>query len=1411
MSLFREEVGDPSAITRLDGAGGDGGVEAYCEQGHGKTVGLQAKYFDKLGASQWSQIRASIKEARRNHPALKIYHVATPLDLTLGAARTWKKLKQAEKTKRPALTLVWWGASELIHFLTQAVHAGRATYWFGLPQFSAAWLDGHNARARADLDTRYTPEYHVRVSSQDVLSSFAREPAFVDQYYDRAREVWKAMRGVVEYPLPKELPAALSAPFDAVVAATKEQLPRLGDGVVLPGWSEADDARQKLGLALAAFSTAADAAIEEVAKIPAPPRDPSASYQASPRERLDFRRHEISKGDEALYEFHRFLERHEGADRRRLLIIGEAGSGKSHLLARFVEESRQRGQAALFLLGEYFTASTDPWGQLIARLGWTGTADELVAALNYAGETAQLPALLVIDAVNETPDRAVWLHHLGGFSSRLEPWPWVRLIVSCRSDFVAISLPPTVAERRDPQWAFVEHRGFGNAAFQATAEYFAAYGVRTRDHPPLLPEFQNPLFLKTFCEAFENSQVPAGSLTLDIVMRRRVDKAGRQIERAIDCPVDTTRSALETLAGLIADHDWQPVPVAAARSAIDALFPGRGRSRSLYQHLCSSGLLMEVGHFDYETRTHEIRVRFAYERFSDYFMAGRLLAGIKAVKPLRAAWTRQGHLATWNSVRGYLKHRGLLKALAILLPGRFGLEMAALVTHRDVQRFVREDFLASLAWREPVSFTPASRKLFGTAASAVPPVEMLRLLIRLASVPDHPWNAKFLDARLHRMPLWERELVWTIPVSQMLAEEGEHAVPAIFVRWLFGTTSESLSGEQARLVATVLCWFCSSNDRGFRRRATLAAIRVLQGRAEIAAELVDRFYNVDDPYVVERVLAVAAGVAVRERTRDKLGVLVKTVWRRVFNPRLVRPHILLRDFAFTVMESAHDRGCLPAGVTRQDYQPPYRSRWPKIWSDARSRRFGKRQGWRRIVHSIEPEYGNGIGGYGDFGRYTMEAHMRSWLNVRRTEPYPKKGEEHSFDSLVARSWVLQRVAGLGWTPARFEAYENDLRDGRLRNDQEDAKQERISKKYQWIALHELEALASDHYHFVSRREDQRNPFAGAWQLFSRDFDPAQPLLDPLAVRADESKPSVARTTAKWWCRYPDPFGDRKLVGNPSAWVRTLPDDPKSLLLLPSAPGLDGPALLLNGWFTWNEPEPYPPRTRDMGQCHQFIHVRSWMFHRTERAARLRFLRQTHFWGDGMQLPEFGSEGLGEYPWSERFRSLRAYCAHNERWGAEFPAGFVHTVSVYSEGDASATVPSPQLAELLALKWSGHDFDFVDDQGNLVAFAPRGARGSSTPCLVERKRLQEILAKHGLALVWAIAGERYCFNHFASHSVADSMISFSGVVSLDDDGGIRGGITVREITDVPTQATGNRPNSPYRRRREWFKPRRTGRP
>ena len=59
IQLFRAHCKSPqgSSFFSLRGDGGDGGVEAYYKTPTGDILGIQAKYFFKLGNSEFDQIK----------------------------------------------------------------------------------------------------------------------------------------------------------------------------------------------------------------------------------------------------------------------------------------------------------------------------------------------------------------------------------------------------------------------------------------------------------------------------------------------------------------------------------------------------------------------------------------------------------------------------------------------------------------------------------------------------------------------------------------------------------------------------------------------------------------------------------------------------------------------------------------------------------------------------------------------------------------------------------------------------------------------------------------------------------------------------------------------------------------------------------------------------------------------------------------------------------------------------------------------------------------------------------------------------------------------------------------------------------------------------------------------------------
>ncbi len=68
VSPFRAEVGNPFEVRRIEGRGGDGGVEAFLQSNNSEILGLQSKYFCELTEKQWKQVEASIKQASESHP-----------------------------------------------------------------------------------------------------------------------------------------------------------------------------------------------------------------------------------------------------------------------------------------------------------------------------------------------------------------------------------------------------------------------------------------------------------------------------------------------------------------------------------------------------------------------------------------------------------------------------------------------------------------------------------------------------------------------------------------------------------------------------------------------------------------------------------------------------------------------------------------------------------------------------------------------------------------------------------------------------------------------------------------------------------------------------------------------------------------------------------------------------------------------------------------------------------------------------------------------------------------------------------------------------------------------------------------------------------------------------------------------
>jgi predicted ABC-type transport system involved in lysophospholipase L1 biosynthesis ATPase subunit len=129
-----------------------------------------------------------------------------------------------------------------------------------------------------------------------------------------------------------------------------------------------------------------------------------------------------------------------------LLLVGEAGMGKSHLLAATVQNYRRQDLVSVLILGQHLTTMDDPWTQIIRLLHIACDRDTFLGVLNTYGETQRVRVLLCIDAINEGQGRRVWEDHLAAFLTIIARYPWIGLVLSIQSSYEKLIVPDPIKQ-----------------------------------------------------------------------------------------------------------------------------------------------------------------------------------------------------------------------------------------------------------------------------------------------------------------------------------------------------------------------------------------------------------------------------------------------------------------------------------------------------------------------------------------------------------------------------------------------------------------------------------------------------------------------------------------------------------------------------------------------------------------------------------------------------------------------------------------------------------------------------------------------------------------------------------------------------------------------------------------------------
>jgi hypothetical protein len=679
------------------------------------------------------------------------------------------------------------------------------------------------------------------------------------------------------------------------------------------------------------------------------------------------------------------------ATTQALLLTGEAGQGKTHLLVDCAQRMLDAGHPVAMVLGIEI-GGANPWTAIAGALALEDRGGEqLVAALRGAARRAGRRALLIIDAINETEPISRWRSHMEPVRALVCEDDFVSIAVSCRTSYVGLIWPNGPGE----YWTIVEHHGLRGREEDAAARYFSAYEIDEPRVPLLRPEFSTPLFLKVFCEGLRATGRRApepGAESHNAMFGRFVAAHTSQINERLELEPErgVVAMAIERFAQTLADRHKLSLPADEASALFDGLLPKRDRyPNTLFAQMLDVGLLRkDVKHGP--DGAVEV-VGFTYNRFADHVVAQAVLD--RFLDPADPS----GSFSTDEPLGQWLKQTttGPMHALTTQLPERLsGVELLDVIApEQDYRRtWFQRALIETLRSRDATSVTDRTRELLREAEHDGLGNDLVEALWELAPDPDHPLGGDLLHRTMLRHSMPTRDATWGPTLYEATEEYG---VLERLVRWAARGPYVGYDERVIEAAATALMWALTSPNREARDYTTKALVQLLQHRLKVVERLVDRFADTDDPYLLERLAMLAQACVLRAGHHEPQAALaVFSTLRDRMSLHERRPNVLIRDAVRGVAEWCVRERLIGDDILAE-VSPPYQSprprhpprldrllqSYPKVPHDERHERDGYEVLWDALS-----------GSFNDWQKYTLNPALRPLTRIPRTKRLPRRDE-----------------------------------------------------------------------------------------------------------------------------------------------------------------------------------------------------------------------------------------------------------------------------------------------------------------------------------------------------------------------------------------------------------------------------------
>lgn len=370
--------------------------------------------------------------------------------------------------------------------------------------------------------------------------------------------------------------------------------------------------------------------------------------------------------------------------------------------------------------------------------------------------------------------------------------------------------------------------------------------------------------------------------------------------------------------------------------------------------------------------------------------------------------------------------------------------------------------------------------------------------------------------------------------------------------------------------------------------------------------------------------------------------------------------------------------------------------------------------------------------------------------------------ENKIDAWPIRYWIVKRVFELGYDSSKHGEYDILVNGYYINNGT--PKVERIGKKYEWIAYHEIMGILADNYLVEDSYNDKPAIYKGPWFAYIRNLDPG--------CISRNLKKSESWMSAPEYIYWNMPYVE---------WRDTMKDFPNILKYIVKTDDNDQDWLCLHNYYNIKAPKQIGADEYRGNRKSVNIFIESFIVKESTKTRIVHDLEGKRLWG--VSKAEYSSHSnmiSRELGWSQCYMSQET----GDRWMKlcgltrykALPS--VENLNGNIEDDhsgisSSYKIPCLELINGLEMKYSDVDGQMLDRNGQLLSTYNKD--NDNDEVLIRKKSLLDYLRNNKLDIIWTIDIEKNCYSGVMGGDPKGKV--FDGVFYLDQECSVKGHLNI----------------------------------